>query len=197
MKFSTLNECAPAITDRDILEAMKKIPGYLDITPSDFMEIYQVAFHHALERLRKAITADQVMTREVVFVNETSPLPETVQKMADFKISGLPVLHGDGTLAGVISEKDVLKLMHHEPGASFMQVLFQCLENKGCLAKDLRTRTAGDIMTTPPVTVPENTPILEVAGIMDRSNINRIPVVDNALRCVGIIARSDLVKTMG
>lgn len=44
MKFSSLNECTMAITDEDIIQAMKQIPGYLDITPSDFMEIYLMAF---------------------------------------------------------------------------------------------------------------------------------------------------------
>jgi hypothetical protein len=44
MYFSCINKCFQTITDEDVLEAMKKIPGYLDITPSDFLEVYQIAF---------------------------------------------------------------------------------------------------------------------------------------------------------
>jgi CBS-domain-containing membrane protein len=31
------------LSDEDIYEAMKEIPGYLDITPGDFKELYQIA----------------------------------------------------------------------------------------------------------------------------------------------------------
>ncbi len=79
MKFSALNECKQSIIDEDIVGAMKKIPGYLDITPSDFMEIYRVAYDQALYRLKHAITADQIMTRQVITVSETTPLAEVVQ----------------------------------------------------------------------------------------------------------------------
>ena len=55
MKFSLLNECTLSISDEDIIQAMKQIPGYLDITPSDFMEVYLVAFGQAMSRLKNAI----------------------------------------------------------------------------------------------------------------------------------------------
>ena len=46
----------PDVSDSDIYEAMKEIPGYLDITPSDLKEIYRHAYrhayHHALERIQ-------------------------------------------------------------------------------------------------------------------------------------------------
>ena len=45
------------IKEEDILEAMRAIPGYLDITPGDFKEVYRLAFAHALERLSRAVTA--------------------------------------------------------------------------------------------------------------------------------------------
>ncbi len=175
---------------------MKKIPGYLDITPTDFMEIYQVAFRHALSRLKDAIKAEEIMTQKVIFVYENTPLPEVIKKMAGNDISGIPVLKEDQTVAGVISEKDVLKRLNNDKTLSFMQVVLKCLETRGCVARDLNSLSAGDIMTFPPVTVKGLTPVSEVADIMDRFNINRVPVVDGNSRLSGIIARSDLVKTL-
>jgi CBS domain-containing protein len=196
MKISSFNECALPITDEDIVEAMKKIPGYLDITPSDFMEIYRVAFDHALSRLKTAIRAEEIMTRPVIFVHEHSPLPEVVKTMSGHGISGVPVVRADGALSGVISEKDVLRRMTDDNTLSFMRVVLLCLENTGCMARGLQKLSAADIMTSPPVTVTGRTPIFEIADIMDRMNINRVPVVDKDLKPVGIIARSDIVKTM-
>ena len=112
MSFSCINECFQTITDEDVLEAMKKIPGYLDITPSDFLQIYQIAFEHAISRIRTAILAEQVMTQKVIFVNEDAPLIEAITKMAEYEISGLPVVNNDDMITGVISEKDFLSRMN-------------------------------------------------------------------------------------
>ena len=196
MKFSALNECRQTISDEDIVVAMKKIPGYLDITPSDFMEIYRVAYDHALHRLKHAITAEQIMTRQVVTVPETAPLAEVVRILADHDISGMPVIRQDLTIAGVISEKDFLSKMGAGTSPSFMHVILQCLEKTGCIAADIKKLTAKDIMSFPAVTILSNTPLFEVAEIMDRRNINRVPVMDEAGRLAGIVARSDLIQTM-
>jgi CBS-domain-containing membrane protein len=196
MKLSAFNECRQTITDEDIVGAMKKIPGYLDITPSDFMEIYRVAYDHALHRLKHAITAEQIMTRQVVSVPETAPLAEVVRLLADHDISGMPVIGPDRTVAGVISEKDFLSKMGGSTSPSFMHVILQCLEKKGCIAADIKKLTAKEIMSSPAVTISGTTPLFEVADIMDRNNINRVPVTDDAGQLAGIVARSDLIQTM-
>lgn len=196
MKFSSLNECRQSITEDDIYEAMKKIPGYLDITPSDGMVLYRAAFDHAMSTLKNAIKADQVMTRKVVTVNEDTTLMEVAKKMADNEITGLPVLKKDGTVAGIISEKDFLKRMNDDKKPSFMRVVLQCLGTKGCIAADFKNLTALDIMSSPAIHTSVQTPILEVADLMDKKNINRVPVVDKDLKLVGIIARSDLVQSL-
>ena len=54
------------LKDEDIYEAMQDIPGYLDITPGDFKEVYRLAFQHALERLSREVTAAEIMTTDVV-----------------------------------------------------------------------------------------------------------------------------------
>lgn len=196
MKFSALNEWSLALTDQDVVQAMKKIPGYLDITPSDFMEVYRAAFSHALSRIKNAIRADQIMTQPVIAVHEDTSLLEVVKKMAVHGISGLPVLKPDQTISGVISGKDVIQRMNGETLTSFMGVLLQCLENKRCLAADIQALVASDIMSYPPIIVQRETPILEVANTMDQFSINRVPVIDQEKKSVGIIARSDLVKAI-
>lgn len=196
MKFSSLNECRQSITEDDIYQAMKKIPGYLDITPSDCMELYKVAFDHALSKLQNAITAEQVMTRDVISVSENDPLIEVVKVMAKNEISGLPVLRNDLTVAGVISEKDFLKRMNDDKKPSFMRVVLQCIETTGCIATNFNDLVASDIMSSPSIITSPQTPVLEVANIMDQKNVNRVPVIDDQLKLVGIIARSDIVQTM-
>ncbi|MBU1387779.1 MAG: CBS domain-containing protein [Proteobacteria bacterium] len=196
MKFSSLNECTLPISDEDIIQAMKQIPGYLDITPSDFMEVYLVAFDHAMSRLKTAITADQIMKTNVITVGENASLIEVVKKMADNNISGLPVVRNDQTVTGIISEKDFLKRMNDDHAPSFMRVVLQCLETTGCIAADFKKLVATDIMSSPCITILPQTPLIEIAGLMDQKAINRVPVIDDKLKLVGIIARSDIVQTM-
>lgn len=196
MSFSCINECFQTITDEDVLAAMKKISGYLDITPSDFLQIYQIAFDHAVSRIRTAILAEQVMTQPVIFVKEDDLLIEAVKKMAAHDISGLPVLNDDDRITGVVSEKDFLSRMNKKKAPSFVQVLVQCADASSCLVVPFKTLKVREVMSSPPVTVKKETTMLDVANILDQFNINRVPVSDDNNRLVGIIARSDLVQAM-
>jgi CBS domain-containing membrane protein len=196
MPDTTIEACVPVdISDDDIFEAMRDIPGYLDITPGDFKEVYLKAYQQALMRLTRSVLTASVMTREVVFVRESAPLKEVAELMAAKKISGVPVLDDEGQVAGVISEKDFLAVMGAGQADSFMMVIAQCLLGKGCLAAPYRAKFAKDIMTSPAVTVKPETPILEVAALLTEKKINRAPVVDAEGRMVGIVSRADVLKS--
>ncbi len=56
MSDITIGACAPLqISDDDIFSAMREISGYLDITPSDFKELYLKAYQHAISRLTRSV----------------------------------------------------------------------------------------------------------------------------------------------
>ena len=76
-----------------------------------------------------------------------------------------------------------------------MQVIAHCLKNKGCVATPMVNRTAGDIMTAPPITVTAEVSIGRISTLMIEKNINRLPIVDAAGKPVGIVTRSDLVNS--
>jgi CBS domain-containing protein len=116
--------------------------------------------------------------------------------MAAHDISGLPVLNDDDRITGVVSEKDFLSRMNKNKALSFVQVLVQCADASSCLVVPFKTLKVREVMSSPPVTVRKETPMLEVANILDQFNINRVPVSDDNNRLVGIIARSDLVQAM-
>jgi CBS domain-containing protein len=116
------------------------------------------------------------MTRDVVYVSMKSPLIEAVDKMAKNDISGLPVLDTDGKVVGVISEKDIIFHMGSKDARSFMEVVAHCLRNKGCVAITVREKSAEDIMTTPAITVSEDTAVTKIASILREKSINRVPV---------------------
>ncbi len=187
------NTCPMDISDEDVLEAMKSISGYLDITPADFKEIYQVAYRHSFERLNKAVKAGHIMTRNVISVSEDTPLLETAERLALHGISGLPVLDSHGRVVGVISEKDFLYEMGGRESRSFMGVVFHLMKNRECAIGSLTDKKAADIMSCPPVTVKADDSVYDIAQLFDGKKINRVPVVDEDLKITGIVTRSDIV----
>ncbi|MBF0467672.1 MAG: CBS domain-containing protein [Desulfamplus sp.] len=193
MRNNTLKQCTMGFTDDDIVEAMKNITGYLDITPSDFKEIYLIASKHALERLKNSIKAEDVMTTTVVTVTEQTTLLDAAKIMANNNISGLPVMDDKKNLSGIISEKDFLRKMVYGENISFMNIIAKCLEVRGCIATNLKHLCVKDIMSSPPVTVEKSLSIMDVATIFESYKINRVPVLDKNSNLAGIIARSDIV----
>ena len=203
MKSNTLNQCTIGFSEDDIIEAMRDISGYLDITPSDFKEIYQIASRHALERLKNSVKAEHVMTTPVITAFEETSLLDAAKLMAHNNISGVPVLNNKQRVAGILSEKDFLKRIVHKDGivrenekdsGSFMSIIAQCLDFRGCLAADLKKLYVKDIMSFPPVTVEKSISIMDVAAIFESRKINRVPVLDENANLAGIIARSDIVQ---
>ena len=184
------------ISDDDILEAMKDIQGYLDITPGDFKEMYHRAYQHALERFLHGIKARDIMTKEVITVERETPSQEIAEVMARNGISGVPVVDQHNIVLGILSEKDFLFRMGPPGTASFMTVIAQCLKSKGCLALPIIKKTAEDIMSAPPITVQEDTSISEITRIFTEKNINRVPVVDGRGKLAGIVSRGDIIPAL-
>jgi CBS domain-containing membrane protein len=182
------------LKEEDILAAMQEIPGFLDITPRDFKQIYTLAFQHALERLSREMTVAEIMTREVVCVKPDTPLAEVAGAMGQQGVSGVPVVDELRRVVGVVSEKDFLGRMGVLESQNFMTLVASCLRSKGCVALPIKKQTAGDLMSTPAVTVPPETRMRDLAELLAARHINRAPVTDAEGRLVGIVTRGDLVK---
>jgi CBS domain-containing protein len=182
------------ISEDDIIDAMKAISGYLDITPTDFKEIYTVAYRHAVSRATRDIRARDIMTRTVIHVGENEGLATVADIMAENGITGLPVVNGEKRVIGMLSEKDFLADMGIRENLSFMTIISQCLHHTGCMALPLSRKKAGDLMSTPVISVGETTPLADIARIFDEKNINRVPVLNPDATLCGIITRGDIVR---
>ena len=181
------------LSDEDILQAMKQISGYLDITPGDFKEIYTVAYSHASKRLLST-PASEIMTREVHFVRQDQPVLEVADLMARTEVAGVPVLDQEDRATGVISEKDFLRRMSRTD-QTFMGLVASCMSSKGCPALTIKGQTAADIMSAPAITVYPDTPIREIFTLMREKQINRVPVTEEA-RLVGLVSRDDVLGAL-
>ena len=183
------------ISEQDVIEAMKAIPGYLDITPGDFKEVYQAAYALAVKRLLTSLKAADLMTKPVQLVGQEMDLVQAAALLAEKQISGAPVVNNEGKIVGVVSEKDFLKEMGFGATPSFMQIATHCLNNKGCMIGNLHNRTIGDIMTRPPITGSPEMTIGQISALFVDRQINRLPIVGVDGRPVGIVTRTDLAHS--
>lgn len=188
--------CQPVdIAEADILAAMKEIQGYIDISPGDFKEVFQIAYRHAAQRVLHGRKAGEIMTAPVHCLGQDLDLLQSATILAERRISGAPVVDGDGRLVGVVSEKDFLAMMGLGKPQSFMQIIVHCLQNKGCMATSLRNHSIREIMSTTAITAGPEITIGAISALFKEKRINRLPIVDANGRPLGIVTRTDLVHS--
>ncbi|HET8894357.1 MAG TPA: CBS domain-containing protein [Gaiellaceae bacterium] len=129
-----------------------------------------------------ALLVEDVMTRSVTAVPPGAPLAEVARLMVELGVSGLPIVAGDGTVVGVVSETDLL-----EKG----RWLVDRLDISQRLVFEVRV--AGEAMTSPAVTVRPDCSLVTAARRMLAHQVNRLPVVAGGT-LVGIVTRSDLLR---
>ena len=183
------------ISEQDVVKAMQRIDGYIDITPGDFKEVYQVAYSLAINRLLDSLVAGNIMTKPVLFLEQDMALVSAAHLLAKKQISGGPVVDQDGRVVGVVSEKDFLKEMGFGETPSFMQIATHCLNSKSCMIGRLHHKTVGDIMTIPPITAGSEITIGAISTLFAEQQINRLPIVNDEGQPIGIVTRTDLAHS--
>lgn len=135
-------------------------------------------------------TVKDVMTTHVVAVRKNASFKDMAISLREHRVSAFPVLDDEDRVVGVVSEADLLAkeaLDLAEPGlvASMLHHREQ--------AKAAGV-TAADLMSRPPVTIGPLEPVTHAARLMHARKVKRLPVVDEAGRLVGIVARSDVLS---
>jgi len=137
-------------------------------------------------------TVRDVMTHDVVTAEEATPYKTVADLLADRQISAVPVLDADGRVAGVASEADLLQKVEWE-GDTGVDTIFDRLRHRDERAKAAGS-TAGEVMTSPAVTIAPEASVTAAARLMDRAKVKRLPVVDSSGQLVGIVSRRDLLR---
>jgi CBS domain-containing protein len=143
-----------------------------------------------------------IMTRKVVTVKPGDTLRLAATLLSEKAISGMPVVTEDGKVVGVLSEKDILRVLKEKAGIAVPGGLFDLiLEPSEARQKDLLARChtvleevrVATVMSSPAHSVTPGTPSLEAVRQMVAARINRVPVVDHG-RLVGIVTRGDVLR---
>jgi CBS domain-containing protein len=136
---------------------------------------------------------EDVMATEVWTVRSDTRLKEAAEILTKRRISGLPVVDEENHVVGVLSEGDILFKETGGPGKESFLDRWLALPLAG-LNEKLTARTVGEAMTAPAVTIGAKRPLAEAANSMIDEDVNRLPVVDDERRLIGIVTRADLVR---
>lgn len=144
--------------------------------------------------------AQDIMEKEVIFVQENTSIEELAKILTENKISGVPVVNAKGNLLGIVTEGDLLRKEINPRMPNFINILGAIIFYNGVKRynEDFKKIVAGkasEIMTPNVITVAKEDEVSKVAKLMIDKEIKRVPVVENG-KVVGIISRSDIVKTL-
>lgn len=147
-----------------------------------------MGFRLGLEEIMPAshrIVSD-VMSHTAIAIGRDAPYKAIVACLDEWKVSALPVLEGEGRVVGVVSEADLLAKEGFQGDQGRAEAF-------GEAAKAGAVR-AGELMSSPAVTVHPDATLAEAARIMARRKVKRLPVVNDVGMLEGVVSRSDLLK---
>ena len=133
----------------------------------------------------------EVMTAPALSVTAHTPYKQVARLLSEHRLSALPVLSRGGRVIGVVSEADLLHKQerHHSarPGGMSWRLHRKATAKAGA-------RNAGQLMTSPAVTIHPDAPVGSAARLLNSHHLRRLPVVDPDGQLLGIVSRRDLLS---
>ncbi|MGD9001682.1 MAG: CBS domain-containing protein [Anaerolineae bacterium] len=126
-----------------------------------------------LQELAYELKVEQAMTSDVITIDPEATMGEFRGVLRDHRISGTPVV-GDGEMVGIISVEDLIKT----------------------LANGEMSATVREKMTSDPVVIYEDEPLVHAVSKFSDLSYGRFPVIDRDRKLVGIITQGDIVRAM-
>lgn len=138
-------------------------------------------------------SVSDVMQRDVVTAQRDTPFRQIAALLAEHHISGVPVVDGDGKVLGVVSTTDLVRRQPRRKEEAPHRPRPVHALRTGRVRQKSRALTAGELMTRPAITAAPRQSLAEAARVMARHHCNRLPVIDDEGRLMGIVTRGDLL----
>ncbi|MFV2035842.1 MAG: CBS domain-containing protein, partial [Halocynthiibacter sp.] len=138
--------------------------------------------------------AHDIMTKNVVTATPDTSVDQVAALMIEHDISAVPIVDENGAIAGLISEGDLMRRVEGaaQQPKSWWLSFFAGSEKTATDFIVQRGRHARDIMTRDVETVAPDQPVGEIARLLERKRIKRVPVVENGV-LVGLVSRANLL----
>jgi CBS-domain-containing membrane protein len=141
--------------------------------------------------------ARDVMTSKVVTVRPDTRVEQIARLLLERRISGVPVVDADERLVGIVTEGDLMRRpeMGTERHRGWWLRLFGDQRERAAEYARAHGSRAEEVMTRNVVTVTEETPVAEIARLLEERRIKRVPVLRDG-KIVGIVSRANLLQSL-
>jgi CBS domain-containing protein len=141
------------------------------------------------------------MTSPVLTVLTGSPLQDAVKLMSDHHVSGLAVVDEAGVLVGELTEQDLMVRESGFDAGPYLMLLDSVIYLRNPLAWDRQVHqvlgsTVADVMRGRPHTCGGSTSLPEAARLLHENRVQRLFVLDDGHRPVGVLTRGDVVRAL-
>ena len=144
-----------------------------------------------------------IMERDPITVGPELDVESVIRVLRENELPGVPVVDDSGKLVGIITENDLilrdeqadLHLPHHLDimgGVIYLESMKHFEER----IKKAFASKGEDMMTSDPITVTPDAPVEEAAKLIAKRKHNRLPVVDDDGRLVGVVTRLDVLDAI-
>jgi CBS domain-containing protein len=141
--------------------------------------------------------ASDVMTPNVITVGANASIGEAASILLDNHISGAPVVDDNGSLIGIVSEGDLMRRpeIGTERRHSWWLDLISSEQSSAMEYIKSHSRKVADVMTREVITANPATPLGDVAALLERNRIKRVPIVEGG-RIVGLVSRANILQAL-
>jgi CBS domain-containing protein len=131
----------------------------------------------------------------VITISPDATIKNVAELLLQHRISALPVLNQDGALVGIVSEGDLLRRSEVGTDRHRSWWLRLLVGQETLAAEYVKTHASkvADVMTKRVIIAEPMTPLSEIATLLERNSIKRVPIVESG-RLVGIVTRANLVQ---
>jgi len=143
------------------------------------------------------MNASEIMTKSVVTGKPDTTAIQAADLMSKHQISAIPVLDNAGAVVGIVSEGDLMRRVEgaKDQTRSWWLSLFSESQTSARAFVQERGQHLKDIMTRQVVTVAPDTPVGQIARLLEKKHIKRVPVVEDG-KLLGIVSRANLLQAI-
>lgn len=151
----------------------------------------------AVSRTRPAVIAKDIMMRKVVTVGPDAQVRDVAKLLVEKGISGVPVVSAGGELLGIVSEGDLMRRSEIETdrSRSWWLRFFAAADDLAAEFVKSHALKVADVMTRDVISVGPDTPLRDIATILEKHRIKRVPIMRRG-KLIGIVSRANLVQTL-
>ncbi|MDX1811332.1 MAG: CBS domain-containing protein [Gammaproteobacteria bacterium] len=182
-------------TDSDLHEALGKMDSYVDVAEEDLAKIYALAVMNASKRRLGYVYCKDIMKESPLTFLYGEPIENAWQQMFDNNLKAATIVDSFMRPIGIVTTTDFMHHASKEDGKNLSEKFARLISSHH---KDnpRKPEVVGQIMSADPVTANLDQHIVDLVPSFTEKGFHHMPVVNDRGKLVGMITRSDLMRSM-